>query len=83
MLMLHPIFKPNQHYSCAIMPIYSMTVLLCDDPCSKFTEEHRLIHFYKNYDTIITFFCSIVSQPTQPWHDQVYPDLRQHLVKKL
>ena len=28
-------------------------------------------------------FFSIVSQPTQPWHDQVNPDLRQHLVKKL
>ena len=30
-----------------------------------------------------SFHCSIVSQPTQPWHDQVNPDLRQHLVKKL
>ena len=34
-------------------------------------------------DYFLLCVCSIVSQPTQPWHDQVNPDLRQHLVKKL
>ena len=46
--------------------------------CSNFIE----IWGVKECDLTLSSF-SISSAPTQPWHDLVNPDLRQHLVRKL